>query len=224
MGLSVFERPSADGGFVIAGVKMSGFRFFGTAIAALAVGALASVVAPRQAFADGSPYIGEVIIVPYNFCPSGWAEANGSLLSISQNDVLFALYGTTFGGDGENTFGLPDFRGRLPINSGTGPGLQNKVLGQTGGAESFTLTIGNLPPHNHQVLATNTLGDMGGPGGKILASGNTGQYRYSESPANKVMKPGMLGLTGNSLPFYAQDPYLTMRVCVSLFGIWPSQN
>ncbi|MCR5856548.1 phage tail protein [Mesorhizobium sp. J428] len=201
---------------------MSGFRFFGAAVSALAVGAFALMAAPRQAFADGSPYIGEVIIVPYNFCPLGWAEANGALRSISENEALFTLCGTTFGGDGENTFGLPDFRGRLPIHAGAGPGLQNKLVGQTGGAESFTLTIGNLPPHNHQVLATNTLGGMGGPGGKILASGNTGQYRYSESAANKLMKSGMLGLTGNSLPVEAQDPYLTMRVCVSLYGIWPS--
>lgn len=203
---------------------MSGFRFFGAAIAAFAVGALASVAGPRQAFADDSPFIGEVIIVPYNFCPSGWAEANGALQSISQNQAFFALYGTTFGGDGVNTFGLPDLRGRLPINAGAGPGLSNYVLGQKGGTESVNLTIGNLPPHNHQVLATNSFADKAGPGGKYLASGNAGQFWYSESAANRVMQSGMLGLTGNSLPVEVQDPYLTMRVCVSLYGIWPSQN
>ncbi|SMH55355.1 phage tail protein [Mesorhizobium australicum] len=202
---------------------MLGSRCFRAAVAALAIGALASTVDPRQAFADSSPYVGEVIIVPYNFCPSGWAEANGGLLSISQNDVLFALYGTTFGGDGVSTFGLPDLRGRLPIHAGTGPGLSTYVIGQMGGTESITLTVGNLPPHSHQVLATNNFADKAGPGGKYLASGNAGQFWYSESAANRIMKTEMLGLTGNNLPVEVQDPYLTMRACVSLYGLWPSQ-
>lgn len=179
---------------------------------------------PRQALADGEPYIGEVIIVPYNFCPSGWAEANGALLPISQNEALFLLYGTTYGGNGVSTFGLPDLRGRLPIHAGTGPGLSNYVQGQMGGTESITLTTANLPPHNHQVLATNGFADKAGPGGKFLASGNAGQSWYSESSANKLMKAGMLGMTGNNLPVQVQDPYLTMRICVSLYGIFPSQN
>ncbi|MFH1796461.1 MAG: tail fiber protein [Pseudomonadota bacterium] len=203
---------------------MSGFRFSSSRVAAFALGAVAATLSSEGAIADSQPYVGEVMIVPYTYCPVNFLEANGALLPIGDYDVLFNLYGTTFGGDGQTTFALPDLRGRLPIHAGTGPGLSNYILGQSGGAESVFLTTTNLPFHSHSVQATNSTSDKTGPGGKFLALASSGVSVYHEGPANKVMDPAMLGMVGSNLPVSVQDPYLTMRICVSVFGLFPSQN
>lgn len=188
--------------------------------AAMATGLLFS--APAMAASD--PYIGETMIVPYNFCPNGWLEANGALLSISEYDVLFALIGTTYGGDGQTTFGLPDLRGRVPIHKGQGTGLSNYVIGQMSGVESVTLTLGNLPTHNHTVQATNVAADKGGPADKILGARVGMPKPYIDGTPNRVMAADMITATGGSQPFDKMSPYLAMRPCISLFGIFPSQN
>lgn len=194
-----------------------------SALAGMGLVAVA-VSLPTAAFAASDPYVGEVIIVPYTFCPSGFVEANGSLRSISQETVLFALYGTTFGGDGVSTFQLPDLRGRVPINAGTGPGLSSYVLGQTGGAQSFTLTINNLPTHTHSVNATNSFSDKPGPGGKFLGADNTGFNKYHDGPANKTMDTGMLAAAGGSQPVGKLDPFLAVRFCVAPEGVFPPRD
>ncbi len=203
---------------------MSGFRFSSSRVAALALGAFAATLPIEHALAGGQPYVGEVIVVPYNFCPVNFLEANGALVAISEYDTLFTLYGTTYGGDGQVTFAMPDLRGRLPIHAGTGPGLSNYTLGQSGGAESITLNTTNLPSHSHSVLATNSTSDKTGPGGKFLALASNSISLYFDGPSNRQMDPTMLGLAGTNQPVSVQDPYLAMRICVSAAGIFPSQN
>jgi len=202
---------------------MFGFRYSSSHVAALALAAFAATWPIEHAVADSEPYVGEVIIVPYNFCPLNFLEANGSLLAISEYDVLFALYGTTYGGDGQVTFAMPDLRGRIPIHVGTGPGLSTYVLGQSGGAESITLNTTNLPSHSHTVQATNSTSDKTGPGGKFLALASNSISLYFDGPSNRQMNPTMLGTTGSNLPVDIQDPYLAMRICVAAFGVFPPQ-
>lgn len=180
-----------------------------------------------QAAAGIDEYIGELMLVGFLFCPRGSTEANGQLLPISQNTALFSLYGTTYGGDGRTTFGLPDLRGRAAIHTGQGAGLQNYAQGQRGGAENFTLTTSQMPAHNHPVNANNELADKGGPDGKFLAAGEsvaTGPKKYHDGPADKVMNSGMIGNTGGNAQVPHRGPYLTMRYCVVLQGVFPSRN
>ncbi|MBX3574217.1 MAG: phage tail protein [Mesorhizobium sp.] len=192
------------------------------AVAASAiVGAALAVPAPANAGIE--PFLGEMMMVGYTFCPRNFAEANGLLLPIAQNTALFSLLGTTFGGNGQTTFALPDLRGRAPINQGQGPGLSNYVLGQIGGQESFTLLVSQMPAHNHLVNATNTTADKTGPGGKFLALASGGISIYHEGPANKVMDPAMITPTGGSQPVGHRGPYLAMRWCIATNGIFPSR-
>ncbi|NUB45593.1 phage tail protein [Fertoebacter nigrum] len=191
--------------------------------------ALAGLLTPDRAAADGEPYVGEIAATGIlGYCPSGWVSAEGQLLRISDNNALFSLFSTTFGGDGVTTFGIPDLRGRLPVASGSGPGLTPRFLGETGGQENVTFTAQQLATHNHLVNATNSDGNFPGPAGKLLAaapSGGSGQETiYSDQPANVVMSSEMIGATGGSQPVSVQDPSLVIRYCVSLFGVYPTQN
>lgn len=183
----------------------------------------AALAAPGAANAGSDTFLGEMMLVGYTFCPRNYAEANGQLLAISSNTALFSLLGTNYGGNGQTTFGLPDLRGRAPINQGQGPGLSPYVLGQWGGQESFTLLVSQMPMHNHLVNATNTTADKTGPGGKFLALASGGVSIYHEGPANKVMDPAMITLTGGSQPVGHRGPYLTMRWCIATSGIFPSR-
>ena len=184
------------------------------------------IIAPKPAAAQSEPFVGQLALVGFNFCPRGWASADGQLLAISQNSALFALLGTTYGGDGRTTFALPDLRGRSPIGVGTGPGLSTFPQGRRGGTETTTLTVANMPPHSHDVNATNVLGDKGGPGGKFLASGvgTAGLKRYNLGPPNRIMNSAMIGSTGGGQSFSNRDPYLAMQWCIALQGIFPSRN
>ncbi len=180
---------------------------------------------PKTAAAQSDPFIGTIAMFGFNFCPRGWTGAEGQLLAISQNTALFSLYGTTYGGDGRTTFALPDLRGRNPIGDGTGPGLPQFRLGQRGGAVQTTLSVQNMPSHNHPVNATNSIADKTGPGTDFLAADVVGgDPIYHNGPANRVMDPEMIGNTGGSQPFSIQDPYLTIKFCVALQGIFPSRN
>jgi microcystin-dependent protein len=155
------------------------------------------------------PYIGEIRLFAFNFAPAGWAVCDGSLYSIADNQALFALLGTTFGGDGQQTFGLPDLRGRVPIHRSA-----QHALGQWGGAESATLQTANLPPHVHTVPgATTQTSDR--PSGLSPAQGDAFGRGDSTMTAS--------GVTGSGLPFETMPPFLAVNPCISLFGIFPSQ-
>lgn len=170
-----------------------------------------------------NPFLGQILLVPYNFSPRFWAFCNGQLLSIAQNTALFALLGTTFGGNGQTTFALPDFRSRVPIHPGQGPGLSPYVLGQQGGSESVTLTIPQMPAHNHiaQLHASGATGSDGSPTGNYLAENN--QYTNS---TNTVMNANAVtnSIAGGSQPHPNIQPYLCINFIIALQGIFPSRS
>jgi microcystin-dependent protein len=190
-------------------------------VLALAAGSMSG---PLDAQAGVEPFIGEIMMTGYSFCPRGYAETNGQLLAISQNTALFSLLGTTFGGDGRVTFALPDLRGRVPIGQGQGPGLSSYTLGQVGGAESFTLTVGQMPAHNHGVQATNANADKAGPGSKFPAVEPNLTNMYHDGPPNRLMNSEMITPTGQNQPVGHRSPYLTLRFCIALQGVFPSRN
>lgn len=190
---------------------------------------VACMATPDRALADSNPFFGEIAPMGISgFCPRGWASAEGQLLAISQNDALFSLLGTAFGGDGRTTFGLPDLRGRVPVGVGSGPNLASRNWGQRGGAESVTLTVNQLASHNHLVNANNEDGAWPGPGGKLLAAapeGGTGtETIYSDQPATVQMSSQMIAPTGGNAPIDVLDPTQVIRYCIALFGIYPSRN
>lgn len=166
------------------------------------------------------PFLGEIRLFPYNFAPKNYAFCQGQIMSIAQNTALFSLLGTTFGGNGQTTFALPDLRGRRAISSGQGPGLSNYVLGQVSGAESQTLNVNNLPGHNHLVNAVKGTADAANPNGTLLANANS----YTSQLAGVTMNPLMIGLTGGGQPVPTLDPYLTLNYCIALSGVYPSRN
>ena len=182
---------------------------------------------PNWAAAGPNPYIGDIVAVGENFCPRGWASAEGQLLPISSHTALFSLLGTTYGGDGRTTFGLPDLRSRRAMGQGNGPGLAQRREGQKFGAEALTLTTSQLPSHSHAVNANNLDGDKPGPGNKILAaappSGVGSETIYSDQGATVQMSPQMITNAGGSQPFNVEDPYLVMRYCIALDGVYPSR-
>ena len=166
-----------------------------------------------------TPFLGEIRIFPYNFAPRGWALCNGQILSIAQNTALFSLLGTTYGGNGQTTFALPDLRGRVPNSSGQGPGLSSYSLGQVGGTEAVTLTQQELPSHNHAVNSTNADATSSRPGGNFPAAGGG----YNSAPSNN-MAPAMIANAGGNQPHNNVQPYLTLNYCIALEGIYPSRN
>jgi microcystin-dependent protein len=169
------------------------------------------------------PFVGEIIIVAFNFEPPGWAFCDGRLMAISQDTALFALLGTTYGGDGQTTFALPDLRGRVPIHQGQGNGPSNYVMGQTGGEETVTLTINQIPAHNHSIAGESSVGSTNNPAGGIWAS-QSHLNVYSSSFGNTAMNPGSVSTAGGSQPHDNRSPYLALNYIISLFGIFPSQN
>lgn len=166
------------------------------------------------------PYIGEIRMFGGNFAPAGWAFCDGQLLAISENDALFALIGTTYGGDGQSTFALPDLRGRLPIHFGNG-----FVLAQTGGAEQVTLTVQQLPAHTHAMLATRTTATSTAPANNVLAAstGATVSPYGTDAPVTGLSSQAQTG-AGGSQPHGNFQPYLCVNFILSLFGIFPTQT
>ncbi|MFY8118451.1 MAG: phage tail protein [Roseateles sp.] len=181
--------------------------------------------APAQA-CNTEPYIGSVCQVAFTFCPQGYAEAAGQIMSIAQNSALFSLLGTTYGGDGRTTFALPDLRGRAPIGVGAGPGLSNIDLGERSGQENTQLTVAQMPPHTHsaQLRAVSTAGNTDSPAGALpakLARSNV----YSNAGSDTAMAAGAVtvGSAGLGQPFSVRDPYLGMRYCIATVGIYPAR-
>jgi microcystin-dependent protein len=158
-----------------------------------------------------------------NFAPAGWALCDGRLLPISENDVLFQLIGTTYGGDGQSTFGLPDLRGRLPMHSGQGSGLQNYTLGEMAGIESTTLTVQQTPVHNHAFLASQSGGSSGNPENNTISSPPTLTMFIVDNPVTPLSNESVLPV-GGSQPHENLMPYLALTFIISLFGVYPSQT
>ena len=164
------------------------------------------------------PYVGEIRMFGGNFAPAGWMFCEGQLLPISENETLFQLIGTTYGGDGQSTFALPDLRGRLPLHQGNG-----FILAETGGAEEITLTVNQIPAHSHAVLASTNAGDSTQPQNNLTAT-NASVQIYRAQPGNSAMNPSAAGSTGGSQPHTNFQPYLCVDFIISLFGIFPSQT
>lgn len=163
------------------------------------------------------PFLAELKIISWNFPPKGWAFCNGQLLPINQNQALFSILGTTYGGDGRVNFGLPDLQGRTPIHVGNG-----FTLGERGGQTAHTLTIPELPSHGHAAGGTSNTADSGIPTGNVWAS-NTSYTPYSNLPA-AAMSPATVGSAGGSQPHENMSPYLVLNIIIALQGIFPSQN
>jgi microcystin-dependent protein len=163
------------------------------------------------------PYVGEIRMFAGNFPPVGWMFCSGQLLPISENETLFNLIGTTYGGDGQSTFALPDLQGRLPIHFGNG-----FILAETGGAEEITLTVNQIPAHGHPLLATAAGASSTSPVNNVLAKPSKNMYR--PGPGSNPMNPQTVGPTGGSQPHNNFQPYLCVDFIISLFGIFPSQT
>jgi microcystin-dependent protein len=164
------------------------------------------------------PYVGEIRMFAGNFAPAGWMFCEGQLLPISEYETLFNLIGTTYGGDGQSTFALPDLRGRLPVHQGNG-----FTLAETGGVETVTLSVPQIPAHSHPYLATTAFGNAANPSGMVLGALTTAgsDYLFQGSGTN-AMWPGSIGSTGGSQPHDNFQPYLCIDFIISLFGVFPS--
>lgn len=170
------------------------------------------------------PYIGEIRIFGGTFAPVGWMFCDGSLLSISQYDTLFSLIGTTYGGDGQTTFALPDLRGRFPIHQGQGPGLSARTLGEAAGSETVTLQISQIPSHNHIPVANTAAGNSNDPNSMYWASSGSVQQYLPGDQANTNLNTGAISNTGNSLAHNNIQPYQVLNFIIATEGIYPSQN
>ncbi len=165
-------------------------------------------------------YLGELKLVSFNFAPKGWVQCNGQLLPINQDQALFSLLGTTFGGDGRTTFALPDLRGRTPIMSGNG-----FTLGEMAGEENHTLTIAEAPTHTHPLKATTDAANSIKPGGHLLATTTGNLTVYATNVSNLTpMAPSSIPVVGGSQPHPNQQPFLVMNWIIALQGIFPSRN
>jgi len=168
-----------------------------------------------------SPYVGEIRIFAGNFPPSGWMFCDGATLPISEYETLFNLIGTTYGGDGQTTFNLPDLRGRVPIHQGQSTVGSSYTIGEMGGVEAVTLTTQQIPQHNHVLNATQTSGTQLNPGGNILANSQGPQPYIQESPDGQL-NAGAIQPIGGSQPHDNMQPYLGLNYIISLFGVFPS--
>ncbi|MHA7777383.1 phage tail protein [Roseibium sp. M-1] len=169
------------------------------------------------------PFVGEIRMFAGNFAPRGWAFCDGQLLAVSQNDALFSLFGTIYGGDGRTTFGLPDMRGRIPLHAGTGPGLSPRRLGSKGGAEKETLTTNQLASHSHDFNANTQPATGATVEGQVMAQG-VGISAYVLQDQNTSMAFSMIANTGGSQPHTNLMPTLCVNFIVALFGIYPSRH
>lgn len=165
----------------------------------------------------GTPYVGEIRMFAGNFAPAGWMFCEGQLMSISENETLFQLIGTTYGGDGQSTFALPDLRGRLPLHQGNG-----FTLAETGGAEEITLTVSQIPAHTHAPLASTGPGGSSTPVGNIWATASNNFYSTAAPNAGAPLPSDAISLVGGSQPHTNFQPYLCVNFIISLFGIFPS--
>lgn|SRR6185503_16643690 len=175
------------------------------------------------------PFLGMIAIYGFNFAPRGWAMCNGQILPIAQNTALFSLLGTTYGGNGQTTFALPNLQSRQPMHFGQGPGLSSYDLGQVGGSENETLTTNNMPAHNHTVIpkqaSNGEAGTVANPDGAYPAKlDNMYAATTDGSSLGAAATPTNTSIVGGSQPFSIIDPYLALNYCIALEGIFPSRN
>lgn len=170
------------------------------------------------------PYVGEIRMFAGNFAPAGWMFCEGQLLPISENETLFQLIGTTYGGDGQETFKLPDLRGRIPIHNGTGSSGTTYALAEAGGVESVTLTTQQIPSHSHALLATTDLANSASPADAYLSTTATGNKIYSTANPTIILSAQEISVSGGSQPHDNFQPYLCVNFIISLFGNFPTQN
>jgi microcystin-dependent protein len=163
-----------------------------------------------------TPYLGEIKIFSFTFAPKGWAMCNGQLLPINQNQALFAILGTTYGGDGSSTFALPNLQGRVPVYTGNGI-----ILGEIGGEQAHTLTIPELPAHTHTPVGSSSKASSSDPTGNLWTSSTTGSYLPT---ANTTMNPVSILNAGNGQAHDNMSPYLVLNFCIALLGIFPSRT
>jgi len=167
------------------------------------------------------PYIGQLLLVGFNFAPQAWANCNGELQSISQNPTLFTLIGTTYGGDGQSTFGLPDLRGRIPIHQGTLAGGGIYAIGQQGGVESVPVTLNQFPAHTHALQGSSTAASSNIPAGDVLG----GVSAYTTAAPNVTLNNATIGNSGGGNQAHNNlQPFLVLNWVIALFGIYPSRN
>lgn len=177
------------------------------------------------------PFVGQITVFPYSFAPTGWADCAGQLLPISQNTALFSLIGTYYGGDGRSTFGLPDLRGRIPLSQGQGPGLSAYSIGEAGGVEAVSLLPTNVPSHSHTLAATTANGTTNTAAGNLLSKVQEGSARtgtkgliYSATAPDTPLAQQAIGLVGGSQPHNNLQPYLVLRYCIALVGVFPARS
>lgn len=173
------------------------------------------------------PFVGEIRIFGFSRAPSGWLACDGSLLAISQYDALFSLLGTTYGGNGQTTFALPDLRGRIPLHQGQGPGLGSYPIGKQAGSETVTLTAPQMAAHSHPVQATSAAATSVSPRNTLLPGAVSGDVFYASDLAGATtipMSAQSTDPTGGSLPHENTMPTLAMQYCIAVFGIYPSRN
>ena len=169
------------------------------------------------------PFVGEIRMFAGNFAPRGWAFCDGQLLAVSQNDALFSLLGTIYGGDGRTTFALPDLRGRIPLHQGTGPGLSSRRLGSKSGSENVTLTTNQLASHSHDLNANTAAATDAAPQGKVLADPTPARI-YEQVAQNASAATTAIANTGGTQPHTNLMPTLCVNFIIALFGIYPSRN
>ena len=173
----------------------------------------------------GQPYVGEIRMFAGSFAPAGWMTCEGQILPISENETLFQLIGTTYGGDGQETFALPNLASRVPIHMGTGGGATYQI-GEAAGTESVTLTAQQIPVHSHPAIAATT-GQVASPNNAVLATATSSQpgvKLYSTNPPNTTMNAASVSIAGGSQPHENTQPFLAFNFIISLFGIFPSQT
>ncbi|MEZ4778780.1 MAG: tail fiber protein [Flavobacteriaceae bacterium] len=178
------------------------------------------------------PFIGQIQPFGFNFAPQGWALCNGQLLSIAQNSALFSLLGTTYGGDGQTTFALPDLRGRIPLHFGSGPGLPTYQMGQRAGSYQITLNTSNLPTHNHGlVVSSGNASQTAATAGASIATPGTLSGRtftatngFNTSTPDTVLNAASIANNGGNQAFNSMNPYIVINWCIAIFGIFPSRG
>jgi microcystin-dependent protein len=170
------------------------------------------------------PFVAEIRIFPFTFAPKGWAFCNGQILPISQNTALFSLLGTTYGGNGQSTFALPNLQGSAPMHPGQGPGLSLHDLGETGGSETVTLLESEIPAHSHSLNASKSDGISRLPPGQLPANGIGGIVAYAAPGALTPFSPSALTPAGGDQPHNNMQPFLTVNFCIAMQGVFPPRT
>lgn len=170
------------------------------------------------------PFVGEIRMFAGNFAPRGWAFCDGQLLAVSQNDALFSLLGTIYGGDGRTTFGLPDMRGRLPVHAGTGPGLSPRRLGAKAGEETVTLTVNQLPSHTHNMMASDSLANSPNPGTNVIGKSTVVDGFIGNEVPQANLNTDSITNVGGSRSHTNLMPFLCINFIIALVGIYPSRQ